>query len=147
MSRTQQVRVLAALSVVLAVVFVRAWRHSPMAQPATPEVLASDVGPPDETTLPDLLSRTLPSALRGAQRDAVGQMKLGRDPFVRGQGSGSHGLSLSGILWDGQHPMAVINNQTMRVGESVDGYTVVAIGQDVVSVTDGTQTIQLRLAP
>ena len=145
MNRTQQVRVLAALGVVLVVVFARAGRRSPTAQPATPEALTADAGHPDEAPLPDLLSRTSPSALREAQHDAIGQMKWGRDPFARGQANDSHGLSLSGILWDERQPMAVINNQMVRVGETIEGYTVVEITQDAVSVTDGNET--LRLTP
>ena len=147
MSRTQQIRVLAACSVVLVVVFARAWRRSPTAQPAASEVLASDAGHPDEAVLSDLLSRTSPSALPEAQRNAVGQMKWGRDPFTRGLPSGSHGLSISGILYDGRQPVAMINDQMVRVGETIEGYTVVEIGQDSVSVTDGQETLTLRIAP
>ena len=81
------------------------------------------------------------------QQKAARQTTWRRDPFTQGAAGGNHALSLNGILWNDQQPMAIINDQTVRVGESIEGYTVVEIGKDFVSVTDGTQTIQLRIAP
>ena len=56
-------------------------------------------------------------------------------------------LEVSGILWDTTQPLAVINGQTVRVGQELDGYQIIEISPDRVSVTDGTETFQLRLSP
>ena len=71
-----------------------------------------------------------------------------RDPFTRGAALDQmSGLTLSGIMWDPQLPMAIINGQTVRVGEELEGYEVLRISEDRVSVTDGTDTFHLRIAP
>jgi hypothetical protein len=57
------------------------------------------------------------------------------------------GLSVSGILWDPTKPIAIINGAMVHVGEEIEGYQVLAINQDRVSVTDGTQTFQLPVSP
>jgi hypothetical protein len=45
-----------------------------------------------------------------------------------------NGLVLNGIVSDKAQPMAVINNQLLKVGEEIDGRTVVAITDDKVKV-------------
>ena len=85
---------------------------------------------------------------REAQRQRLAAISWSRDPFTRSAGAGqASGLSLSGILWDASAPIAIINGQMRHVGEEFDGYRIVEIVQDRVSVTDGTQTFQLTLAP
>ena len=87
-------------------------------------------------------------AQREAQRQRVTLLAWGRDPFSRGTAAGQvSGLSLSGILWDASAPIAIINGQMVHVGEQCEGYRVTEITRDRVSVTDGTDTVQLRLAP
>jgi len=56
-------------------------------------------------------------------------------------------LTLSGILWDANQPMAIINGQTLHVGDHLEGYRVTDITQARVSVSDGTQILQLLVAP
>ena len=56
-------------------------------------------------------------------------------------------LHLSGILWDAVTPMAIINGQTLHVGEKLEGYEVIQILQDHVVLSDGTTTSELLLAP
>ena len=89
-----------------------------------------------------------PSKQRDAQRERAAHITWSRDPFLKsGAGGGATGLALSGILWDPRQPMAILNGQMLRVGEELDGYTVVAIDQDRVSVTDGTETFQIQITP
>ena len=83
-----------------------------------------------------------------AQRDRLIQTTWRRDPFSRGADTSViTGLHLSGILWDAQNPMAIINGRTVRLGEEFDGYQVTEITSDRVLISDGTDTLQLRLSP
>ena len=85
---------------------------------------------------------------RAAQRAASQQVAWGRDPFLRGRTTdATSDLTLSGILWDANQPMAIINGQTLHVGDHLEGYRVTEITQDRVSVSDGTQILQLLVAP
>jgi len=112
--------------------------HAPEPVPAAPSAATSpsEVQPPPPT-----------AAQRDAQRQEAARLTWGRDPFLSGGGAGSEILSLSGILWDAREPLAIINGQTVHVGEEVGGYHVTDITHDHVTVTDGTQAFQLRLAP
>ena len=75
---------------------------------------------------------------------------LKRDPFsnvpVFTQAKVSAGgTSLSGILWDGIKPMAVINGKIVKAGDSVDNNTVVSIKKDRVILNNGTKDYELKL--
>ena len=95
-----------------------------------------------------VIAQKADAAPREAQRQRLAAISWGRDPFTRAAGSGQvSGLSLSGILWDASAPIAIINGQMLHAGEEIDGYRVVEILQDRVSVTDGAQTSQLSIAP
>ena len=88
------------------------------------------------------------SQQREAQRQHAQVLAWRRDPFTRGAATGElSGLQLSGIIWDAQNPLAIINGGTVRVGDEVGGYYVVEITPDHVAVSDGAQTLDLRLAP
>jgi len=85
---------------------------------------------------------------REVQRRLAAQRAWGRDPFTRSTSANLvNGLNLSGILWDVATPMAIINGQTLQVGEECDGYRIVEITPAYVAVTDETQTFQLQIAP
>jgi hypothetical protein len=43
-------------------------------------------------------------------------------------------LRLQGLVWGGDEPQAIINNRVYRVGESIDGATIVAIDRGQVTV-------------
>ena len=89
-----------------------------------------------------------PSQHREIQRQRAAQLSWGRDPFMRSTTANQiNGLNLSGILWNAATPLAIINGQTLRVGEECDGYRVVDITPSYVAVTDDTQTFQLQIAP
>lgn len=84
---------------------------------------------------------------RQAQREHEASLTWRRDPFTRGgSAAGVRGLTLSGILWDPQKPIAILNEQMVSVGDEVDDYQVLDIRPDRVLLTDGTETIQLLIS-
>lgn len=73
-------------------------------------------------------------------------LKMKRDPFT--------GISfvplqksetLSGILWSKEHPMAIIDEAIVKVGDKIGVNTVTHIKQDSVILNDGVKETQLRL--
>ena len=58
-------------------------------------------------------------------------MKWGRDPFLLDvsnvQEQGMEGLVLNGIAADKENPYAIINNDVVKLGDKVNGMTVVEI--------------------
>ena len=50
------------------------------------------------------------------------------------------GLSVRGIIWSEQHPMAVIGDELVGEGETVGRYTITKILQDRVEVQAGSET-------
>lgn len=52
---------------------------------------------------------------------------------------------LSGIVWDGKEPAAIMSGQVVRVGDKIQGRTVVAIEKNRVILNDGTRDIELTL--
>ena len=88
------------------------------------------------------------AAERATQREAAQALAWSRDPFLPGGAAADLGeLTCSGILWDPQRPLALINGLTVGVGEEVAGYRVLEITRDAVTVSDGSQTVTLRIAP
>ena len=159
-SRSRQLMVLGALLVVLGLVYAPRWRarsggtrsvvsEAPAASTsgtvdaalsgaasAAPEGSARRSGAPERL------------ATRAAQRERSSAATWRRDPFVlERQGAGSDELSCTGILWDAKRPVALINGRAVQPGEEVDGYQVVDISRDRVSLSNGTRTIQLHVTP
>lgn len=73
-----------------------------------------------------------------------------RDPFsnlpmtIKNESS-SNTLSLKGILWDVQKPLALINGMTVKIGDKVGNCVIVSIKQDKVILNDGSKDFELRL--
>ena len=148
----QQKAVLGALVCVMVAVYVRAFR--PAAGQATapaPEASPEAVGTaPAESAGALDVAQPMPdhSVQRRAQQDHAATLGWARDPFTRSAGTGElSGFSLAGILWDERDPIAMINGQPVRAGDELEGYRIVSIGRDRVSLSDGTDTYQLLLAP
>lgn len=140
----RQVAALGVLLVVMAGVYARAFRRpAPSAAPSTPAALpegrAPVAGMVDQD--PGL------SARREAQRAGLEELAWARDPFSRGPARGQKELTLSGILWDAAQPLAIINGETLQPGETIDGFRVLSIEPASVVMTDGTETLQLQIAP
>lgn len=152
MTRTQQqLAWLAGLLVLMALVYARAWRGTPRAAPAATAapVVAAAPGAGDSSEESRVwVSDPSLATVRADQRQRRARLAWTRDPFTRGASmSHTSGLTLSGILWDPAQPIAMINDHMVRVGEQLEGYTILEIRQDRVSVTDGTDTFQLHVAP
>ena len=146
MSAQRQKLVLMALVAVMALVYFRAWRPPARRVPAveaaaSQEAVLAPVAPEREPQL-------MVSADRVAQRRHAEEISWGRDPFLRGGAEGQAGaLMLSGILWDASAPIAIINGQMLHVGDELEGYRIMHITSDRVTVTDGTDTFQLQIVP
>ena len=144
----KQSLLLAALVVVLAAVYVRAFAPKRSASSAAVPSTAVPASPPAEgLSGPAASAPEEVLAQREAQRLHASELNWNRDPFTRGRTGAVGGFTLSGILWDTQRPIAIINGQMLQVGEELDGYRVADISQDHVSLTDGTHTYQLLIAP
>ena len=157
----QQLTMLVVLFGVTVAVYARAlYRPAASSKSATPRVPQELQAP--HTVSPEALAGplassklsampTLPetSPQRGAQRKDAAHLAWGRDPFVRDRSSKSATatLALTGILWDTQQPMAIINGQALSVGQELDGYRVTSISPDHVSLTDGKQNLDLTITP
>jgi len=75
-------------------------------------------------------------------------LPLARDPFsftFTGPKSLRDGIELAGILWEGEKPMAIINQSFFNVGDSNEQFSVIKILQDRVVLKDRTGEFELRL--
>ncbi|MFA5090843.1 MAG: hypothetical protein WC510_07485 [Candidatus Omnitrophota bacterium] len=72
-----------------------------------------------------------------------------RDPFAQGkkgqEGASSYSLALTGIIWDEENPLAIINDRIVKTGDKVSLNNVVAIKQESVVLNDGTKDFELKL--
>ena len=60
-----------------------------------------------------------------------------RDPFMfgpRGEAAVESGPTLVGVLWDPTHPLAIVGEQTLAVGDAIAEWQVVEIQQDGIVV-------------
>ncbi|MDP8229672.1 MAG: hypothetical protein P9L93_01055 [Candidatus Gorgyraea atricola] len=73
----------------------------------------------------------------------------GHDPFTLGSaGAGDielEGLVLNGIMWDPANPLAIINSDVIKVGDSLGTATVVEITQNSVILEQDSQRHTLNL--
>ena len=140
----QRAATLAALLIVMAGVYGRGWLPGAAKEALAVASEPAAVGGADAIEpMP-----SSPAPTHAAQQQRADELAWARDPFGLAQSAQDpSGLQLSGILWDPQQPMAIINGQTVSVGQECDGYRVVAITEESVSLTDGTDTIQLHTAP
>lgn len=153
MSAQRQAFIFAALVVICGLVYARAWRRptpSPVrgasAAPHNQPVSEAAVSPPQNFGgAPPALEPD--PARRAIQRQRSQLLTWGRDPFLAGKGQATGELALSGILWDASHPLAIINGATLAVGDEVEGFQVLDIQADHVTLTDGSATYDLRIAP
>ena len=150
MNRLQQLALLSGLGVVMILVYARAFRPRGVSAQAPQPAAIEQPSAATETASEEALTPATPDQLaqRAAQRERAQRLAWDRDPFTFAPtAAGLGGLALSGILWDAQQPMAIINGELRRVGDALDGYRITAITQDRVSLTDGTQSYTLSIAP
>jgi len=78
-------------------------------------------------------------------------IKWGRDPFLLDafnvQGQGMEDLALNGIAADKENPYAIINNDVVKLGDKVNGMTVIEINEKNVVLDENGQrhTLELNL--
>lgn len=136
----RQAAILAALVVICAGVYARTWRPSSLVPRGSLVLLRETQSPAIEIAEPETVDRT-------AQQQRAELLAWGRDPFLAGQGQATGEVALSGILWDAAHPLAIMNGAPVSVGDTVDGFQVLDIAPDRVTLSDGTTTYDVRLAP
>ncbi len=138
------------LAVIMAAVYARDLRpsapsHTPAVDPsaAVPAPASRPAASPADKVNLDLPAE---NGSREAQRKHAAALAWGRDPFTGSSAGGEvSGFDLSGILWDANAPIAVINGQMLRVGDEVEGYRIVTITQDRVTMSDGSQPLNLTI--
>jgi len=87
-----------------------------------------------------------PVTLESKSSSSTAHELWGRDPFVRKLAPAqSEKESLEGIIWDEETPMAMINDSVVKVGDNVNGNTVIEIKQDCVILNDGRKNFELKL--
>ena len=106
------------------------------------------VAPVSEVRSTDKISptarRIIPIERRAAKTDFV---SWDRNPFSPAPLKPSGELTLNGISWDKDHPVAIINGAIRGIGDKVGGKRIVDIKEDRVILTDGTHDSELRLSP
>ena len=140
--KSQQLLILGVLGVVMVAVYAKPFgRRQPKAALPVP------AAPPGAEIL-DTVEWPDRSTQRRSQRDELVQLAWARDPFVRGASTdGASALSLAGILWDTQAPLAMISGETVGIGAEIGGFRVMKIEPDRVLLSDGQQTVTLTTAP
>lgn len=54
-------------------------------------------------------------------------------------------LQLKGIVWSDNVPTVLINNEVLKIGDEINGYRIVNVGQDFVTLRSGNERLQLTL--
>jgi hypothetical protein len=145
---TVQLIILAGLGVILIVVSARV-AGVRRGSPGAAEVVAVAIPPAPfvEPAREDPPPSLEPSPERIAQREHASGQGWGRDPFIVQTPVVVERptFTLSGILWDPQKPIAIINGSLVRIGEELSGYRVVAISHDRVSLIKDGHTLLLEM--
>ena len=82
------------------------------------------------------LASSLLLMVGGAQAEEL------RDPFTFGPRTSATSQSrpmLIGILWDATHPLAIVGEQTVAVGEMLESWQIIAIEPDGIRLQRGQQ--------
>jgi len=70
----------------------------------------------------------------------------GRNPFQRMESGSAPVFELQGILWDAEHPLAMINGEAYGVGDKIDSARVKHIDKSRVVLESDIETIELDLS-
>lgn len=75
------------------------------------------------------------------------ELELGRDPFAvshfRAVKEKGIDFKLVGIIFDAQGPVAIINQKSLRINDTIQGYSVKKIEETRVILSDGTKELEL----
>ncbi len=91
-----------------------------------------------------------PMPARKKNKKRTAYRDWGKNPFSVSKAAsasavGSQGARLGGIIYDANDVCALINDELVHRGDSVDGKKVLEIHRDRVILNDGTKDIELRL--
>ena len=85
------------------------------------------------------------------QEEEAGAADLKKDPFAplvkeeKKAPAPAPVITLTGILWDKDKPLAIINNRVVKIGDTAGGSRVVEIKENSVILNDGTKDFELKL--
>jgi len=87
--------------------------------------------------------------LYNALEEQAKPLELKRDPFMAvpivSEKTLQSGVDLTGIIWDENKPLAIIDGEIVKKGSNVNGKTIVEIKKDRVILSDGKIFTELRL--
>lgn len=100
-------------------------------------------------TMPETaVQRAEPALVKPADIERK-DLTWGRDPFVLGEvkseKKGPTRLVLNGIIWDEKNPYAIINDEVVAKGDTIDGNTVIEVRRDSVILDSGTEQFTLKM--
>ncbi len=103
----------------------------------------------DQKTKEQAPIETAGQELSKRQQEESDSLELKRDPFtaafIAPVEKSPAELHLNGILWDKNRPMAIIDNAVVKIGDRISDKIVVDIKQNKVTLSDGTQNMELKL--
>ena len=99
----------------------------------------------DKTASLSLNTNPLEKVLFAKLEEIAEKISFNRDPFNPLPQENEVHYGLQGILWEQAIPMAIINNEVVKVGDKVEKATVVDIRKDAVFLNTGKKIIQLKL--
>jgi len=120
-----------------------------------PRALPSEVKKIEELDKKKLID--LVSEDKNIQNDLAGQEWGERNPFdlsplkapaavtAQSEVSSAQSFVLMGVLWGGVKPSAIINDNVFGVGETIEGWTVKAIEESMVVLTNGVNEVVLTM--
>lgn len=113
-------------------------------RPPKPQHMAADTA----SVAPDAESSYFFARLEAETKD----LEYKRDPFLDVSSAALNecpvGLCLKGIVWSTDNPGAIINDRIVRVGDKIQGDTMVSvleIKDDEVVLSDGSSLVRLHL--
>ncbi|MFA6358223.1 MAG: hypothetical protein WCY09_06125 [Candidatus Omnitrophota bacterium] len=106
--------------------------HTRNAKPKVVELTGLPVSPESAVNSKDLYNLLLEQA---------NLMELKRDPFTAApiviKKNMQSGVALTGILWDKNKPLAIIDGEVVKIGQRVGDKTLIEIKRDRVILSDG----------
>ena len=101
--------------------------------------------PPVQVQTKKAKSEPVTQSLFEKLKETTRDIKAERDPFavpvVAADGEEVKKIYLTGILWDENHPTAILNNVMVTVGDTIEDQTVKSIQKDrVIIEKDGHET-------
>ena len=72
--------------------------------------------------------------------------ETGAAPVESGQGAAEiSSMSLEGLVWGAEYPQAILNGQIVKIGDTLEGYEVVAIDKTGVQLRAGGREVHVHV--